>query len=105
MSSEDQNTIRENKISEIRKKKNANGKDDNENDRGAGPHRETLQKRPKQENSLSIWGRGGETPRARRPAGGKEKGRQPTRKTTQIKSQLLLPIGTARTSKTPKLET
>ena len=59
MSSEDQNTIKENKISEIRKKKNANGKDDKENDRGAGPHTETLQKRPKQENSLSIWERGG----------------------------------------------
>ena len=55
MSSEDQNAIRENKISEIRKKKNANGRDDNDNDSGAGPHTETLQKLPTQESSFSIW--------------------------------------------------
>ena len=53
MSSEDQNAIRENKISEIRKEKNANGRDDS--DSGAGPHTETLQKLPTQENSFSIW--------------------------------------------------
>ena len=105
MSSEDQNTIKENKISEIRKKKNANGKDDNENDRGVGPHTETLQKRPKQENSLSIWERGGGDSLSQASCWRQGEGRQPTRKTTQIKSQLLLPIGTARTSKTPKLET
>lgn len=59
MSSEDQNTIRENKINERRKKKNASSRDDNENDSGTGPRTETLQNLPKQANSLSIWDGGG----------------------------------------------
>lgn len=57
MSSEDQNAIRENKISEIRKKKNANGRDDNDNGSGARfLHRRRCKKLP-QGDSFSIWER------------------------------------------------
>ena len=42
---------RGNKINEIRKKKNASSRDDNENDGGSVPHTETLQKLPSKQTA------------------------------------------------------